>query len=88
VRREAIAILREWPCTNGILHSLGAAKFAEWIASVEGKCCDALEFVPGDFQVKIQSLKVSLKNGAITVECVQYSINGVLEPRKANLHWP
>lgn len=88
VRREAIAILREWPCTNGIWHSLQAAKVAEWIASIEEKFRGGLEFIPGDCRVKMQSLKVSLQKGVITVECMQSSINGVLEPRKANLHWP
>ncbi|CZR56130.1 uncharacterized protein PAC_06018 [Phialocephala subalpina] len=88
VRREAIAILREWPCTNGIWHSLQAAKVAEWIASIEEKCCGGLEYIPGDCRVKMQSLKVSLQKGVITVECMQSSVNGVLEPRKANLHWP
>ena len=88
VRRDAIAILREWPSTNGIWHSLQAAKVAEWIASIEEKCCGGLESIPGDCRVKMQSLKVSLQKGVITVECMQSSVNGVLEPRKANLHWP
>ncbi|MCJ1395693.1 hypothetical protein MMC18_008579, partial [Xylographa bjoerkii] len=87
VRREAIAILREWPCTNGIWHSLQAAKVAEWIASIEEKCCGRLECIPEDRRVKLQSLKVSLQKGVIAVECMQYSVNGVLEPRRANLHW-
>ncbi len=88
VRREAIAILREWPSTNGIWHSLQAAKVAEWIASIEERSCGGLEFIPGDCRVKMQSMKVSLQKGAIVVECMQSSVNGVLEPRKANLHWP
>jgi Fungal specific transcription factor domain len=88
VRREAIAILREWPCTNGIWHSLQAAKVAEWIATIEEKCCGGLDFIPGDCRVKMKSLKVSLQKGMITVECMQSSVNGVLEPRKANLNWP
>ena len=89
VRREAIALLREWPCTNGIWHSRQAAKVAKWIASTEEKCCGALEFISEDCRVKMQSLIVSLqKGGVITVECMQSYVNGVLEPRKANLHWP
>ncbi|KAH6662065.1 hypothetical protein B0J14DRAFT_571251 [Halenospora varia] len=88
VRREAIAILREWPCTNGIWHSLQAAKVAEWIASIEENCCGGLRFIPGDCRVKMQSLKVALQKGVITVDCMQSSVDGVLEPRKANLHWP
>jgi len=87
VRREAIAILREWPCTNGIWHSLQAAKVAEWIASIEEECCGGLIFIQEDCRVKLQSLKVSLQKGVIAVECMQYSVNGVLEPRRANLHW-
>jgi hypothetical protein len=88
VRSEAIAILREWPCTNGIWHSLQAAKVAEWIASIEEKCCGGLRFIPENCRVKMQSLKVSLQKGVITVDCMQSSVDGVLEPRKANLHWP
>lgn len=88
VRREAIAILREWPCTNGIWHSLQAAKVAEWIVSIEEKCCGGLEFVPADYRVRLPSLRVALKKGVITVECMQSSADGTLEPRKANLTWP
>ncbi|KAM5527854.1 C6 zinc finger domain protein [Fusarium oxysporum f. sp. phaseoli] len=88
VRREAIAILREWPCTNGIWHSLQAAKVAEWIVSIEEKCYGGLEFVPADYRVKLQSLRVALKTGMITVECMQSSADGTLEPRTANLTWP
>jgi hypothetical protein len=87
VRREAIAILREWPCTNGIWHSLQAAKVAEWIANIEEECYGGLEFIPEDRRVNLQSLKVSLQKGLISVECMQYSVNGVVEPRRANLHW-
>lgn len=87
VRKEAIAILREWPCTNGIWHSLQAAKVAEWIASIEEKSCGGLELIPGDCRVKMPSLKVTLQKGAISVECMQYSVNGVLEHRKAKIHW-
>lgn len=87
VRREAIAILREWPCTNGIWHSLQAAKVAEWIADIDEEYCVGIKFIPGNFRVKMQSLKVSFQKGAITVNCMQYSVKGVLNPRKANLHW-
>jgi hypothetical protein len=88
VRKEAIAILWEWPCTNGIWHSLQAAKVAEWIASIEEERCGGQEFIPEDCRVKMQSLKVSLQKGVIAVECLQSSGNGVLESRKANLRWP
>lgn len=88
VRREAIAILREWPCTNGIWHSLQAAKVAEWIVSTEEASCSGLEFAPAECRVKFPSLRVVLKQGVIAVECVQPSVDGTLEPRKANLTWP
>lgn len=87
VRGEAIAILREWPCTNGIWHSLQAAKVAEWIASIEEKCCAGLRYVPGDCRVKMQSLKVSLRKDVITVDCMQSSVDGVLKCQQANLYW-
>ncbi|KUJ23578.1 uncharacterized protein LY89DRAFT_680308 [Mollisia scopiformis] len=88
VRREAIAILREWPCTNGIWHSLQAAKVAEWIASIEEDYCCGLEVIPENCRVQMHSLKVSLQKGVITVECVQSSVDGVLQSRRANLEWP
>ncbi|KAF4503413.1 mercuric reductase [Fusarium agapanthi] len=88
VRREAIAILREWPYTNGIWHSLQTAKVAEWIISIEEERCSGLEFVLGECRVKLQSLRVALKKGVIAVECMQWSADGALEPRKANLTWP
>lgn len=87
VRREAIAILRKWPSTNGIWHSLQAAKVAEWIADIEEECCVGMSSIPGDCRVKLQSLKVTFHNGLIAVDCMQYSANGVLNPRKAYLHW-
>ncbi|KAF5594066.1 mercuric reductase [Fusarium pseudoanthophilum] len=88
VRREAIAILREWPCTNGIWHSLQAAKVAEWIISIEEERCSGLEFVPVEFRVKLPSLRVALKKGVIAVECMKSSADGTLELRKANLTRP
>ena len=84
----AIAILWEWPSTNGVWHSLQAAKVAEWIANIEEKCSGGLGFIPEHCRVVMQSLKVSLQQGVITLECVQSSLNGALEPRKANLYWP
>jgi hypothetical protein len=88
VRREAIAILREWPCTNGIWHSLQAAKIAEWIVGIEEKGCGGLGFIPEECRVQMKSVKVSLQKGVIAVECMQSSHTGVLELRKSNLHWP
>ncbi|KAF5231672.1 hypothetical protein FANTH_13340 [Fusarium anthophilum] len=88
VRREAIAILREWPCTNGIWHSLQAATVAEWIVGIEEERCSGLEFVPVECRVKLQSLTVVLKKDVIAVECMQWSADGTLEPRKADLTWP
>ncbi|RGP64199.1 transcriptional regulatory [Fusarium sporotrichioides] len=88
VRREAIAILREWPCTNGIWHSLQAAKVAEWIVRIEEESGGGLEFVPADCRVKLQSLRVTLMKGTIVVECMQSSAGGALEHRRASLTWP
>ncbi|KAG5744531.1 hypothetical protein H9Q70_012760 [Fusarium xylarioides] len=88
VRREAIDILREWPCTNGIWHSLQAAKVAKWMVSIKEERYSGLEFVPAECRVKLQSLRVALKKGVIAVECMQPFADGTLEPRKANLTWP
>ena len=87
VRREAIAILREWPCTNGIWHSLQAAKVAEWIADIEEERCDCIDMklIPGDCRVKMNSLKVSFQNKVIVVDCMQHSIGGSLISRNVIL---
>ena len=39
VRREIIAILRKWPCMDGIWDSLQAANVAEWTFSIEERSC-------------------------------------------------
>ncbi|KIM98213.1 hypothetical protein OIDMADRAFT_181705 [Oidiodendron maius Zn] len=88
VRREAIAILREWPCTNGVWHSLQAAKVAEWVVCLEEGCCEGDGYIPEDRRVRMNSLKVSLQNGSIMVECMQPSDDGRLELQKTNLGWP
>ncbi|KAH8802540.1 hypothetical protein F5884DRAFT_802293 [Xylogone sp. PMI_703] len=88
VRKEAIAILREWPSTNGVWHSLQAAKVAEWIASIEESCSRNLEFIPEDCRVKMNSLKATRQKGAIAVECMQSSVGGGLKLRKVTLYWP
>jgi hypothetical protein len=88
VRRDAIAILREWPSTNGIWHSLQAATVAEWIASIEGKDCNRLEVIPEACRVKLHTLKVTFKKGLITAECMQPSVGDVLELRQGNFRWP
>ncbi|RBR11698.1 hypothetical protein FVER53590_13003 [Fusarium verticillioides] len=88
VRREAIAILQEWPCTNGIWHSLQAAKVAEWMVSIEEERCSGLEFVPVECRVRLPSLRVALKKDVIAVECMKPSADGTLKLRKANLTWP
>ncbi|KAF5596711.1 mercuric reductase [Fusarium pseudocircinatum] len=88
VRRDAIAILREWPCTNGIWHSLQAAKVAEWIISIEEERCSGLEFVPIECRVKLHSLRVALKKAVIAAECMKPSADGTFEHRKVNLTWP
>jgi hypothetical protein len=55
----------------------------------EGGCAAGGEkVVPEDGRVQLRSLKVAVgEDGMIRVECMQYSGNGGLEPRKANLRW-
>ncbi|KAF5649668.1 dihydrolipoyl dehydrogenase [Fusarium sp. NRRL 52700] len=67
VRREAIAILREWPCTNGIWHSLQAAKVAEWIISIEDERCSELEFVPKRLPAGIEQLRNDIERKAASI---------------------
>lgn len=88
VRREAIAILREWPCTNGVCHSLQAAKVAEWIVGIEESSCGGNGFIREECRVRMKSLKVDLQKDLIIVECMQPSVDGSLELRQVNLPWP
>ncbi|PQE30380.1 putative UPC2 Regulatory involved in control of sterol uptake protein [Rutstroemia sp. NJR-2017a WRK4] len=91
IRREAIRILREWPAGNGIWHSLQAAVVAEWVVGLEERgvtgAVDGGKFIPEDGRVQLRSLKVVAEDGGMEVECLQYSGNGGLEPRRANLRW-
>jgi hypothetical protein len=88
VRREAIAILREWPCSDGIWDSLRVAKVAEWIVSIEEEGCGSARIIPEECRVRMNCLKITLQHDGITVECMQGSLDGVLEPRKADYVWP
>lgn len=85
VRREAIAILRKWPCKDGIWDSLQAAKVAEWIVSTEEKRYDGDIFIPEECRVRMDSLKITVQNSGITVECIQGLVDGFFELRKINL---
>jgi hypothetical protein len=85
VRREAIALLREWPCMNGIWHSLQAAKVAAWIVSIEEKDCNSATFVPEEHRVRMNSLRMAFKDGRMTIECMQGTVDGGLELRKSDL---
>jgi hypothetical protein len=87
VRSEAVTILREWPCTNGVWHSLQAAKVAGWIASLEESRSGDSRFIPEDCRVRMYSLKVVREKNAIAVACMQPSVDGSLEPRQDKLLW-
>ena len=87
IRSEAVAILREWPCTNGVWHSLQAAKVAEWIASLEESRCGDSRYIPENCRVRMNSLKVVREKDTIAVRCMQPSADGGLEPRQGNLLW-
>lgn len=88
IRRQAIAILQKWPCTNGVWHSLQAAKVAEWIVNIEERYSDEHGYVHKDRRIKMNSLKVVLQNDVIIVECMWPSDDGSLELQKAHLCWP
>ena len=88
VRREAIAILREWPCMNGVWHGLQAAKVAEWIVGIEESNCGGNGFIREECRLRMKSLKVDLQKDFIIVECMQPSVDGRLKLRQVNIPWP
>jgi len=85
VRREAIAILRQWPTRSGLWDSLHAAKVAEWAGDLEERERDTDGFVPEERRVRMYTLKWIVKDGFINVECLQGAAGGSLELRKAAL---
>jgi hypothetical protein len=85
IRRDAIAILREFPCKNGIWDSLQAAKVAEWIVNIEEEGSAGNIPIPEAARVRMNSLKVISQDAGIDVECIQGSPDGISKLRMANL---
>lgn len=85
IRRDAIAILREFPSKNGIWDSLQAAKAAEWIANIEEKGSAGIIPIPEAARVRMNSLKAISHENGIDVECIQGPSDGISKLRMANL---
>lgn len=85
VRREAIAILRQWPTRSGLWDSLQAAKVAEWAGGLEERERGTDGFVPEERRVRMHTLKWTVKDGFINAECFQGGAGGSLKLRRAAL---
>ncbi|KAL5330289.1 hypothetical protein ACEPPN_003815 [Leptodophora sp. 'Broadleaf-Isolate-01'] len=70
VRRDAVAILKEFPCRNGMWDSLQAARVAEWVIERE-EGTGGKKFIPGGCRVRASTLKMCLLKDGIQVECMQ-----------------
>ena len=80
VRRDAIAVLKEWPLRHVVWDSWQAAKVAEWIVSIEEEGCDSNGFIPEEWRVRMTSLNVEMHTGGrVSVGCTQGSRNHVLK---------
>jgi hypothetical protein len=87
IRREAIAILWEWPSKNGVWDSLQAAQIAEWIVGIEEeKACGNI-LIPEEARVRMNSLKLIARKGGIEVECIQGHIDSLSRVRRAILEF-
>jgi hypothetical protein len=85
IRRETIALLKKWPRIDGIWDSLQAAKIASWIVSIEEENCENDVFIPEEHRVRMNSLKITLQDGKIGVECMQGPLDGALIFRRVSL---
>jgi hypothetical protein len=85
IRRDAISILREWPCKNGVWDSLQAGQVAEWIVGLEEEKAGGNSSIPEEARVRMNSLKVTVQKGGIGVECIQGNADGTRTVRSTNL---
>lgn len=85
LRREAIAILREYPSRNGVWDSLISAEVANWVADIEEEGRDKEGSIPERSRVRMHTLKWTMDGGQINVECLQGVVGDGLKPRKAIL---
>jgi hypothetical protein len=86
VRRDAVAILKEFPCKNGMWDSLQAARVAEWVIEHE-KGTDGKKFIPGECRVRASTLKMRLQKDGIHVECMQGLADGSQKLVRETLVW-
>lgn len=85
LRREAIAILREYQFRNGVWDSLVAAEVANWVADLEEEGRDKEGLVPERARVRMHTLKATVDGGVVNVECLQGVVGDGLRSRRATL---
>jgi hypothetical protein len=86
VRRDAVAILKEFPCKNGMWDSLQAARVAEWVIERE-EGTDGKRFIPGGCRVRASTLRMCLQKDGIHVECMQGPADGSQKLVRETLDW-
>ncbi|KAH6672630.1 hypothetical protein B0J14DRAFT_564248 [Halenospora varia] len=70
VRRDAVAILKDFPSKNGMWDSLITAKVAEWVIERE-EGSNGQRLIPEECRVRASTLKMNLQKNGIYVECIQ-----------------
>jgi hypothetical protein len=81
-----VAILKEFPCKNGMWDSLQAARVAEWVIEREGGT-DGKKFIPGGCRVRASTLKMCLQKDGIHVECMQGPADDSQKLVRETLDW-
>jgi hypothetical protein len=85
VRHNALVLLRDWACKDGIWDSSQVFKVADWIVKLEEEGRDENGFVPEEWRVRTHTLKWITSRGHISIECYQGRFDGVLTSRKTSL---
>jgi hypothetical protein len=85
LRREAIAILRQFPSKSGVWDSLQVAAVASWVADLEDDGKNKEGVIPERSRVRMHTLKWTMDGGRINVECIQGIIGDGWKTQRAIL---
>ncbi|KAH8590026.1 hypothetical protein B0O99DRAFT_312263 [Bisporella sp. PMI_857] len=87
LRREAIALLQNSPCRNGVWDSVIVAKVAAWVVTIEEDGWDYDGCVPEELRIRGGSLTFYIRSGWVIVNCLQGLVStfGRLRKRTADL---
>lgn len=85
VRREAIAIIRDFPARQGVWNTYEALQVTEWVMAVEEEGLDEDGFVPEQWRIRMHTLKWTREGETIHVEGMQGAFDGEWTLRKGAL---